>query len=697
MHRAFVIRGFGKHRDSSGAEFDFNRVDAELVTPALQQCGLGGGTTGQIVQAGIIHVDMFAMIVEADIVICDITVHNANVFYELGIRHAMRKKHTLLIKGDPTVDKTPFDLLGDRYLSYPADRPADALERLVAAIKASLNGHRETDSPVFQMLPTLPESDFDHITVMPIEVSEDVARAEAAQDKGWLRLIADELKGERFELIGLRCVAPAQFALGDYDAAWENWTAIRNANPTDIDANLALADIDERLYRRTSQRDLLEASDQAIRRVIDNPRTPLASRAEALARHGRNLKTLWRLEFRTASTLEERRAIALNGKLNESFEAYRRAFFADLNHHYPGIAALQMGAILQSFAQDADWLDLFGGSSTEGQHYREALDEQLPSLRHVVQTAATNTRDRESETTEDRMWAAITLADLSFLACGDEFNAADERRLIRAYRNAIPAGKRFAWDATKGQLQLFAELGIKAQLAAKVVAALDEHFGHAGILVSKPLHLVVFCGYLVDKAGATTPRFPAEREVQARALIEEKLSAFQRANEELIVLASAAPGADILAHEVCQELGVRRVLCLPMPPESIVREVFDGYPDVWRGRFFSIVENSRAATCILGSGANLPGWLRNKNASVWERGTKWVIRLSQAWGANKTTLVAMWDGKSPSGSTDGTAYMVELARNSGMFRLESIDTAQLLDPRGMSPPAATGSQDTRPL
>jgi hypothetical protein len=91
--RAFVVRGFGKHKDSSGAEIDFDRVDAELITPALKECNLVGGTTGQIVEAGNIRVDMFALIVEADVVICDITVHNANVFYELGIRHALRKKH----------------------------------------------------------------------------------------------------------------------------------------------------------------------------------------------------------------------------------------------------------------------------------------------------------------------------------------------------------------------------------------------------------------------------------------------------------------------------------------------------------------------------------------------------------------------------------------------------------------------------
>lgn len=55
---------------------------------------------------------MFALILEADIVVCDLTIHNANVFYELGIRHALRKKHTVLLK--VTRQPTPHHLICPR-------------------------------------------------------------------------------------------------------------------------------------------------------------------------------------------------------------------------------------------------------------------------------------------------------------------------------------------------------------------------------------------------------------------------------------------------------------------------------------------------------------------------------------------------------------------------------------------------------
>ncbi|MFP3550268.1 hypothetical protein SB861_06090 [Paraburkholderia sp. SIMBA_049] len=36
MPLAFVTRGFGKHTDSSGKEIDFDRVEADLITPAIE-------------------------------------------------------------------------------------------------------------------------------------------------------------------------------------------------------------------------------------------------------------------------------------------------------------------------------------------------------------------------------------------------------------------------------------------------------------------------------------------------------------------------------------------------------------------------------------------------------------------------------------------------------------------------------------
>src|SRR5262245_64830398 len=198
MPRAFVIRPFGKKKDSSGLEIDFETVHNDLIAPALKATGFGGSTTGEIVESGNIREDMFSLIIEADLVVCDITVHNANVFYELGIRHALRKRRTVLIKGGPVSDTTPFDVLTDRYVPYNIGDAAAARTALASAIKATLVSDRETDSPVFKMLPALREIDPATVEAIPTDFTEELGRARAAKSAGWLRLLASELDGQRF-------------------------------------------------------------------------------------------------------------------------------------------------------------------------------------------------------------------------------------------------------------------------------------------------------------------------------------------------------------------------------------------------------------------------------------------------------------------------------------------------------------------
>src|SRR4029077_16138787 len=108
--RAFVIRPFGIKKDSAGGMVDFDHVHAELIGPALKRAGLSGSTTGEIIEAGNIREDMFSLIIEADLIICDITHHNANFFYEREKRHALRKKRRVLLRGSPAADSTPFDI-----------------------------------------------------------------------------------------------------------------------------------------------------------------------------------------------------------------------------------------------------------------------------------------------------------------------------------------------------------------------------------------------------------------------------------------------------------------------------------------------------------------------------------------------------------------------------------------------------------
>jgi len=674
VQRVFVIRGFGTKKDSSGQSIDFELVQESLITPALQRCGLTGGTTGQVVDAGNIRADMFALILEADIVVCDITVHNANVFYELGVRHALRKKHTVLLKGDPSADTTPFDLSTDRYLKYPVANPASALDALVETLQASMRSPRETDSPIFLMLPTLAEADPADVTLVPLDFIEEVERAEAAADKGWLRVIAEDLRGQRFQWDGLRRVARAQWSLKDFSGARASWEALRKALNGDVEANLALANLYEREYRTSARETLLEASNQAIRQVLDADRTSSAQRAEALALEGRNLKTLWRARLAGAADPTAARQQGLDVRALQSYQSYRRAFECDLNAFYPGLAALQMGHILLLLAALPGWRNLFKGNKVQSDRARQDLETELPALAHVV--AASIKRAREQLPEAERLWADIADADLLFLTSTDEELAADPSVVVQAYRDAIPPNRRFAWDATSGQLALFAQLGHRT---AVVTAVMQEFGGISGSAAPPHEHLIVFAGHGIDANGAP-PRFPAAAEGKARELIAARLRAWKQQaaeGERLTVLASAAPGADILVHEVCAELGVPSRLCLPMPADDVARQVFaDAGP--WRTRFNAVVRSHATELLQLADDAELPRWLQGRmGVDPWERGNRWVMQLARVWGAQRVTLLVLWDGEDD-GRTGGTAHMVRMARDLGRFELEVIDSRQLL-------------------
>ena len=93
--KAFIVRPFGTKRD-----INFDEVQKQLIAPALAALEIQGSTTEVFMQAGNIRADMFQQLLVADIVVADISIHNANVFYELGIRHALAEAHVPAARQD---------------------------------------------------------------------------------------------------------------------------------------------------------------------------------------------------------------------------------------------------------------------------------------------------------------------------------------------------------------------------------------------------------------------------------------------------------------------------------------------------------------------------------------------------------------------------------------------------------------------
>jgi hypothetical protein len=674
MARAFVIRPFGKKKDSSGREFDFEAIHATVIGPALKDARLTGSSTGEIIDAGNIREDMFSLILEADLVVCDITILNANVFYELGIRHALRRRRTLLIKHKGSADSPPFDLLTDRYLAYDLADP-EAKTKLRQAIEATLQSDRSTDSPIFNMLPELPEADPSVTQVVPLDFRHEVNRARAVKSKGWLRLLAQDVDGRRFERPGLQLIARGQWDLKDYAGARQSLEEIRAVLPDNVEANLALANVYERLYREKKDPDpvLLALSDQAIERVLAGRDVSSKNRVEALALQGRNQKTRWRLEFGELTSGEARRSAAMTESLRKCFDCYRAAFQTNLNHFWSGLAALQMGTVFLDLSEANDtWKSTFDDDG-EADRYRQELVQDVTNLRAVVATSIEAALSRLPNNDPDRIWAEVSKIDVLFLT------DLSDQRVVNRYRDGIPRDKLFVWDAARGQLQLFADLGVRGSRAEKVIAEVDRRFAGAD-QPGKPLHVVLFAGHRVDERGRVERRFPASEVNRAKMLIRDALVELVPDDVEVLGMASVAPGGDILFHEACEDLRIRSIPCLPMPADKYASHTF-GAVDEWRSRFLNLLDRTRERkreVLELSDQEGLPRWLQGTSVNPWERGNRWVLQMGLAAGARRITLLALWDGRPSGDDLGGTAQMVDLARSAGVIDIKVIDTRQLL-------------------
>ena len=403
--RAFIIRPFGQKSNALGdAPIDFDKVDEKLISQALDQVGLSGGTTGEFVQQGNIRVDMFRQLLAADLVIADISIHNANAFYELGIRHAMRNQYTLMIKSEKRGDPHVFDLGPDRYLPYDPDNPERTIDDLVKAIKATLKSE-DADSPVFNLLPGLSSFDPSEAIVVPLKFRERVEQK--ASDKDLLRNLIDEATGEAWETEGLRIIGRAQFKLGDHQGSSITWEQVRKFDMFDLEANQKLATNYQKLGDYTR-------SDQAANRALNSSSLSDWDGAETYALIGSNHKTQWHAAFKSESELAERQRKALVSPfLKKSYEYYRRGFERHRSHYYSGLNAVAMLTMQLKLAETH-----FDTWALDYDSKQYAMFEVEKRREHVAKLVAATDLAIESSIRNypEDGWAPISKADLMLIS-----------------------------------------------------------------------------------------------------------------------------------------------------------------------------------------------------------------------------------------------------------------------------------------
>ncbi|GEC53646.1 hypothetical protein ABIF38_000762 [Bradyrhizobium japonicum] len=682
--RAFIVRPFGT-KDG----IDFDRVERELIAPALQKAGIEGRTTGEITRQGNIREDMFRLLVLSDLVIADVSIYNANVFYELGIRHGLRDQHTLLIRAEGTKDKYPFDLQTDRYGSYDAANPAAALPGFAAALRATLSSTIK-DSPVFQLLPRLVPHDRAALMVVPFDFQEDVAVARRAARAGDLRLFAEEVRGLEWGSGGLRVVGDAQFQIKAFGGARETFEGLRELDPVDLQANYRLGTVYQKLAGSAvgpgAKLDYLTRSEQAIQRVLDRTMPPTDhvetpaeaaerrfNRAEGHSLLGSNAKTRWIDDWSAAATDARRTAALRSPRLADSIQHYLDGFAEDLDSFYPAVNALAMLTIQITLAKALPdvWAESFDDTEAALADLK-ASERRAGRIAATLQLALGNDDKVVRDGEQPNTWRDVSRADLLFLTSDRP------AQVGAAYRKALANARPLEVDSVRRNVLICRDLAV---LSANADAALREMGPQMDGAPPTPARVILFTGHMLDAPGrpGNEARFPATPEAvaEARRLIMEAVkNELGEAGGVAVGIAGGACGGDILFHEVCETLNVPTRLFLALPEAQFQEESVNRGGLEWVTRYQQLCQSIPPR--ILADSSELPRWLREKkDYDIWKRNNLWMLFNALAEGARSLTLIALNNRDVDPDGAGGTAHLIGVAASKG-FKIVELDARRLL-------------------
>ena len=111
----FVVMGYGiKKLPGTFIKLNLDDIYFNFIKPVIEACGLESlyaeqAYRGDEIPTTIsINKNFIESLFLADIVIADISTLNQNAIYELGLRHAMKPKSTIIMCEEETISKYPF-------------------------------------------------------------------------------------------------------------------------------------------------------------------------------------------------------------------------------------------------------------------------------------------------------------------------------------------------------------------------------------------------------------------------------------------------------------------------------------------------------------------------------------------------------------------------------------------------------------
>ncbi len=419
MTTCFVVQGFGKKTDfTDGRVLDLDASYA-IIKEAVEVAGLKCIRADEIQHSGTIDLPMYQQLLQADLVIADLSTYNVNAAFELGVRYGLRPHATIIVAEEGF--KNPFDVghivirrykhLGEDIGTKEAKRFRDDLKQAIAEILAE----PKTDSPVYTFLPRL-----------------SPPREEQAAASVELKAAAAATGGTRgsvgFNQNGTDAGPAAQSAKSSLDAALERIAAsdfvaacplmeeVHKQRPNDsfIVQQLALATY--KAKQPTPEAALLKA-----KKILEELSPATTNDPETLGLWGAIHKRLWDLNGQKSD-------------LNESIVAYERGFYLKQDY-YNGINLALLLDLRGLIALKAGQRDEGVADVVQARRIRRDV------IRYAEQALANDMTD------DKRYWVVATLWEAT-MGLRDEAEAQQWQARARALR--VPA---WMLETTESQIR----------------------------------------------------------------------------------------------------------------------------------------------------------------------------------------------------------------------------------------------------
>lgn len=316
--------GFGKKTDfETGRMLDLDKSYFNMIKPAVEDAGLKCIRADEIVHSGLIDVPMYEQLLDADVVVADLSTSNKNAFYELGVRHALRP-HTTVVIAEDGIKTPPFDvnhILIRQYHHLGEDIGFAEVMRFRAELTKAIKGvldqdpRDKKDSPVYRFLDLTPPARAAAVAAAAAAqaaVQAVGAPESASEDSATHRMLMQQVE----EAEGRQDFATAKALLG----------GIINLHKTENPKKPVAPYLIQRLALLTYKSKLPteEAALEEARALLSSFDPATSNDTETLGLWGSIHKRLWSIRKQDRPMLDE------------AVRAYERGFFLR-NDYYNGI------------------------------------------------------------------------------------------------------------------------------------------------------------------------------------------------------------------------------------------------------------------------------------------------------------------------------------------------------------------------